>query len=84
MHYDVVLDLPLKVFSLYNTNISRLRAEEDKRLLILFASANDGESIRKTMDRLEQENDEPIRVIPPQFVKPEEGALDKLKALSNQ
>lgn len=82
MHYDVVLDLPLKVFSLYNENVSRLRAEEDIRLLHLLGSSHDGESINRTLNKLIDENDNPIESIPPQYVEPEEGAIEKLKSLS--
>lgn len=81
MDYDTVLDLPLKVFSFYNVNISRLRAEEDIRLLSLLASANNSDNFKSTFDRLERENGEPIKEQPKLVVKMEEGALDKLRNL---
>jgi hypothetical protein len=70
--------MPLKVFTLYNSNINRLRAEEDTRLLSILCSANSGESAKNVLDRLREDLGQPT--ISEAIM--EEGAIERLKKLS--
>lgn len=83
MDYDTVLDLPLKVFSLYNSQVTKIRAEKDMRLLSLLASSQSKEGVEKTYKRLQNELGEPIKETKSHklIVEPEEGAFEKLKML---
>lgn len=52
MTYRAVLELPIAVFWFLHDQIDRLRAEDDIRHLTVAASAQSGESIKQTMERL--------------------------------
>lgn len=83
MAYDEVLELPLRVFTLYNSSISRLRAEEDMRLLRILSSANNGEVANDVFNELQDHLGTTIETEGERIVEMETDALDKLKSMQN-
>lgn len=83
MSYDEILELPLKVFTLYNSNINRIRAEKEMRHLRVLASATDGERIKELYIYLLDELGETTETEVSGFVKMEPDAIEKLMGLQN-
>jgi hypothetical protein len=71
----------LKVFSLYNRNVSRLRAEEDLRLIQLLACADSPEGYRQITERLKSDYGEPVITKRSGIVPMQRDAWERLKAL---
>jgi hypothetical protein len=69
------------VFSLYNRNVGRLRAEEDMRLINLLASSQSSEGYGNTTKRLLEEYGEPVIRQRSGVIPMQKDAWDKLRAL---
>lgn len=71
------------MFTLYNTNVNRLRAEEDIRLLYVLASSDSADAFKTTQARLQKAYGEPLVQQRHGIIPPESGAYEKLKRLQN-
>lgn len=60
MDYWKVLRLPLKMFWSLNRQVTRLKAEEDIRLLRVFAAAQASEAFKTLHEELITEMDSPV------------------------
>lgn len=81
MSYDDVLELPLRVFNLYNSNINRLKAEDEMRQLRVLAAASSGELMKSVYSSLQEELGELSQTEGVAYVPMESNAIDKLKGL---
>jgi DNA polymerase III psi subunit len=87
MSYDEILELPLKVFTIYNKNISRIRAEEDTRLIRVFAAAGpnaSGELLKDTIDNLHIELGTIVKLDYEKPVEADTDAFAKLASMQNK
>jgi hypothetical protein len=53
--HDALLKMPIKRFWFYHRQVTRLRAEEDLRMLSLMGAATSGESYKQAFDKLHEE-----------------------------
>ena len=55
MSYKNIMDMPIRAFWVFNSNVNRLRAEDDMRQLQVLASAQSGEGYEDCMSGLKEE-----------------------------
>lgn len=77
-----VLSMPARRFWLMERNISRIQSANDLRTINATAAASSEKAYSEVTDRLREDLGEVSKVIPPKYVRREEGATNRMKQLS--